>query len=167
MHPKREDMLQRRRNRHAPRPSATAATASKSFGRACARSAPTACRSKPNCAARSNATRSRSFSSRSCGSKTAPSPASKRCCAGTIRSLGRLSPAEFIHVAEETGLAIDVGVFALDRTARELAAWQQALEVDAADFRHRQYLVAPTAAPRSRRRREDHPDARQVSSRLR
>ena len=43
--------------------------------------------------------------------------------------LGRLTPAEFNHIAEETGLAIDVGDFALDRTARELAAWQQALEV--------------------------------------
>ena len=43
--------------------------------------------------------------------------------------LGRLTPAEFIPIAEETGLAIDVGDFMLDRTARELAAWQQALEV--------------------------------------
>ena len=43
--------------------------------------------------------------------------------------LGRLSPAEFIPLAEETGLIIDLGVFALERTARELAVWQQALDV--------------------------------------
>jgi diguanylate cyclase (GGDEF)-like protein/PAS domain S-box-containing protein len=42
---------------------------------------------------------------------------------------GRLSPAKFFEAAEETELAVDVGDFALDRTARELAAWQQALEV--------------------------------------
>jgi diguanylate cyclase (GGDEF)-like protein/PAS domain S-box-containing protein len=44
--------------------------------------------------------------------------------------LGRLSPAEFIPIAEETGLIIDLGIFALERTARELAAWQQALDVE-------------------------------------
>jgi diguanylate cyclase (GGDEF)-like protein/PAS domain S-box-containing protein len=43
--------------------------------------------------------------------------------------LGRIGPAEFIPIAEETGLISDLGVFALDRTARELAAWQHALDV--------------------------------------
>ncbi|GAC1553216.1 MAG: EAL domain-containing protein [Beijerinckiaceae bacterium] len=43
--------------------------------------------------------------------------------------LGRLGPAEFIPVAEETGIIIELGVFALERTARELAAWQKALDV--------------------------------------
>ncbi|MDJ1157861.1 EAL domain-containing protein [Chelatococcus sp. SYSU_G07232] len=43
--------------------------------------------------------------------------------------LGRLPPHEFIPIAEETGLIVDLGVFALERTARELAAWQRALEV--------------------------------------
>ena len=43
--------------------------------------------------------------------------------------LGRLSPADFIPLAEETGLIVDLGIFALERTARELAAWQQALDV--------------------------------------
>ena len=42
---------------------------------------------------------------------------------------GRLSPADFIPLAEETGLIVDLGIFALERTARELAAWQQALDV--------------------------------------
>ncbi|VTZ49157.1 Diguanylate cyclase/phosphodiesterase [Methylocella tundrae] len=44
--------------------------------------------------------------------------------------LGRLNPGEFIGVAEETGVIIDLGIFALERAARELAAWQRALDVD-------------------------------------
>ncbi|HEX3439759.1 MAG TPA: EAL domain-containing protein [Pseudolabrys sp.] len=40
--------------------------------------------------------------------------------------LGRLSPAEFISIAEEIGLIVDLGLFVLDRTARQLAAWQAA-----------------------------------------
>lgn len=42
---------------------------------------------------------------------------------------GRLNPADFIPIAEETGLIIDLGIFVLERTARELAAWQRALDV--------------------------------------
>jgi diguanylate cyclase (GGDEF)-like protein/PAS domain S-box-containing protein len=44
--------------------------------------------------------------------------------------LGRLSPGEFIPLAEETGTIIELGIFALERTARELSAWQRALDVD-------------------------------------
>ena len=44
--------------------------------------------------------------------------------------LGRLDPAEFMPIAEQTGLIIDFGLLALERTARELAAWQRALAVD-------------------------------------
>ena len=43
--------------------------------------------------------------------------------------LGLVPPSEFIPVAEQTGLIVELGMFALDRTARELAAWQQALDV--------------------------------------
>ncbi len=43
--------------------------------------------------------------------------------------LGNVSPSEFIPVAEHTGLIVELGLFALERTARELAAWQQALDV--------------------------------------
>jgi EAL domain-containing protein (putative c-di-GMP-specific phosphodiesterase class I) len=43
--------------------------------------------------------------------------------------LGRLGPSEFIPIAEETGQIIELGVFAMERTARELAAWQKALDV--------------------------------------
>lgn len=44
--------------------------------------------------------------------------------------LGRLDPDEFMPIAEQTGLVIDFGLLALERTARELAAWQRALAVD-------------------------------------
>jgi diguanylate cyclase (GGDEF)-like protein len=42
---------------------------------------------------------------------------------------GRLSPVDFIPIAEETGLILDLTLFALERTARELAAWQRAIDV--------------------------------------
>ena len=44
--------------------------------------------------------------------------------------LGPIGPQTFIPVAEESGLIVDLGVFALEQTAHELAAWQRALEVD-------------------------------------
>ncbi len=44
--------------------------------------------------------------------------------------LGRLNPSEFTEVAEETGIIVDLCIFALERTARELSAWQRALDVD-------------------------------------
>jgi diguanylate cyclase (GGDEF)-like protein len=44
--------------------------------------------------------------------------------------LGRISPQEFIPVAEETGVIVELGAFVLDKAARELAAWQAALDVD-------------------------------------
>jgi diguanylate cyclase (GGDEF)-like protein/PAS domain S-box-containing protein len=41
--------------------------------------------------------------------------------------LGRVSPAEFITVAEESGLIVELGLFVLDRTARQLSTWQRTL----------------------------------------
>ncbi len=38
--------------------------------------------------------------------------------------MGRLSPMEFISIAEEIGLIVDLGLFVLERTARQLATWQ-------------------------------------------
>jgi diguanylate cyclase (GGDEF)-like protein/PAS domain S-box-containing protein len=43
--------------------------------------------------------------------------------------MGRISPKEFIALAEETGMIVDLGMFVLERTARELGIWQQALDV--------------------------------------
>jgi diguanylate cyclase (GGDEF)-like protein/PAS domain S-box-containing protein len=49
--------------------------------------------------------------------------------------LGRMSPAEFITIAEETGLIVELGLFVLERTARQLSIWQRTL-------RHRTPLFA-------------------------
>ena len=43
--------------------------------------------------------------------------------------MGRMSPAEFIHIAEETGLIVDLGLFVLETTARQLGAWQRNLRL--------------------------------------
>jgi diguanylate cyclase (GGDEF)-like protein len=40
--------------------------------------------------------------------------------------MGRLSPFEFTSIAEEIGLTSDLGLFVLERTARQLAVWQRA-----------------------------------------
>src|ERR1700726_759714 len=41
--------------------------------------------------------------------------------------LGRMSPSEFISIAEEIGLIVDLGTFVLDQTARQLSIWQRAM----------------------------------------
>ena len=69
-------------------PSASAATASRSSSRPCARARPTASRWNRNCAAPSSARRSRCSTSRSCGWRIAPSPASRRWRAGIIPRWG-------------------------------------------------------------------------------
>jgi diguanylate cyclase (GGDEF)-like protein/PAS domain S-box-containing protein len=47
--------------------------------------------------------------------------------------LGRLSPMEFINIAEETGLIVELGLLVLDRAARQLSTWQRTI-------RHREPL---------------------------
>jgi EAL domain-containing protein (putative c-di-GMP-specific phosphodiesterase class I) len=37
-----------------------------------------------------------------------------------------MSPSDFIAIAEEIGLIVDLGLFVLDRTARQLSLWQRA-----------------------------------------
>ena len=39
--------------------------------------------------------------------------------------MGRMSPSEFISIAEEIGLIVDLGLFVLERTARQLGQWQR------------------------------------------
>ena len=48
--------------------------------------------------------------------------------------LGRLSPAEFINIAEEIGLIVDLGMFVLERTARQLSLWQRTVRTHEAIF---------------------------------
>ena len=44
--------------------------------------------------------------------------------------LGRIPAATFMPLAEESGFIVNLGIFALERTALELAAWQRSLEVE-------------------------------------
>ncbi len=39
--------------------------------------------------------------------------------------MGRMSPSEFIGIAEEIGLIVDLGLFVMERSARQLSAWQR------------------------------------------
>jgi diguanylate cyclase (GGDEF)-like protein/PAS domain S-box-containing protein len=41
--------------------------------------------------------------------------------------MGRTSPSEFIAIAEEIGLIVDLGMFVLERTARQLSSWQRTM----------------------------------------
>lgn len=41
--------------------------------------------------------------------------------------MGRMAPVEFISIAEEIGLIVDLGLFALERTARQLSIWQRTI----------------------------------------
>ena len=41
--------------------------------------------------------------------------------------MGRMSPSEFISIAEEIGLIVDLGLFVLERTARQLSGWQRSV----------------------------------------
>jgi diguanylate cyclase (GGDEF)-like protein/PAS domain S-box-containing protein len=43
--------------------------------------------------------------------------------------MGRMSPSEFISIAEEIGLIVDLGLFVLESTARQLGAWQRNLRL--------------------------------------
>src|ERR1700736_4017768 len=49
--------------------------------------------------------------------------------------MGRMSPSDFIAIAEEIGLIVDLGLFVLERTARQLGIWQRA-------SRHREPIFA-------------------------
>jgi len=44
--------------------------------------------------------------------------------------IGKIEQGDFLPLADETGLTIDLSLFVLQRAARELAAWQKALVVD-------------------------------------
>ncbi|MEJ8571764.1 EAL domain-containing protein [Microbaculum marinum] len=42
---------------------------------------------------------------------------------------GRLNPQEFLSIAEESGMIVEIGLFVMDRAARQLGAWQRAMGV--------------------------------------
>ena len=78
---------------------------------------------RPGCAARSPRRSSSCTTSRSSPPR-AGSPASRRCCAGTTRSAAASSPpAEFIPVAEDTGLIESIGDWVIGAVCAQQVAW--------------------------------------------
>ena len=51
---------------------------------------------------------------------------SRRCCAGSTRPRARCSPADFIPLAEESGLIVPIGRWALEEACTRAAAWNVA-----------------------------------------
>ena len=60
--------------------------------------------------------------------------------------MGRTSPSEFIAIAEEIGLIVDLGMFVLERTARQLSTLAAHAAPARSDLRQRQRVVAAIAA---------------------
>jgi len=59
-----------------------------------------------------------------------------------------MSPVEFIAIAEEIGLIVDLGMFVLDQTARQLSIWPARDAFARTDLRQRQRLLPAIAAAR-------------------
>jgi EAL domain-containing protein (putative c-di-GMP-specific phosphodiesterase class I) len=51
----------------------------------------------------------------------------RRCCAGSTRTHGLVSPAEFIPIAESTGLIVDIGDWVFRTAAAQALAWRRQL----------------------------------------
>ena len=83
-------------------PSARGPTGSRSSTPACAPRRTAAWRSRAICGAPSRRSSCASSISRSSICRPRRWPASRRCCAGSIRSLGTLNPTDFVPVAEES-----------------------------------------------------------------
>ena len=64
-----------------------------------------------------------------------------------------IPPDEFIPVAEESGLIVQLGRWALETATRTLADWDRAAGMRAADRRQRQHVADPDQPRRRRRRR--------------
>ena len=64
--------------------------------------------------------------------------ASRRWCAGAIPSAGSCRPVEFIGIAEETGLILQLGEWVLRTAAHQASRWQDlqvSVNISPAQFR--------------------------------
>ena len=72
-------------------------------------------------------------------------PAPRRCCGGNARGGETRTPADFIHLAEETGLIEPIGEWVLREACRQFRAWQAeglALPLVAVNISLRQFRQA-------------------------
>ena len=60
---------------------------------------------------------------------TARSSASRRWSAGSTRSAGSSRPSEFIPLAEQNGMIVEIGAWALREACREAASWAAPLQI--------------------------------------
>ena len=70
---------------------------------------------------------------------------------------GLISPGDFIAHSEETGLIVELGRFALERAATDLAHWQRYFPLKPPLVRQRQFLPPPVEGCRLRGAAENRP----------
>ena len=93
---------------------------------------------KPNCAKPSSATSCAFCISRSCDSPPDKSPAWRRCCVGGATNPNLVGPADFIEVAEETGLIVPIGRWILKEAVPAGPPWHVLIAIGFADDRRDQ-----------------------------